>query len=95
MKSFDTSMKINPEATFIGEEGEQNEFSEKGKFFIVDPIDGTTNFNTCKKYTIKIGWSHNDSTHKDLIHIKIPDFACSYFAFFLNNRCLKALTLAP
>lgn len=37
-------LKINPEATFIGEEGEQNEFSENGKFFIVDPIDGTTNF---------------------------------------------------
>lgn len=37
-------LSICPEATFIGEEGEQTAFSERGKFFIVDPIDGTTNF---------------------------------------------------
>lgn len=36
--------EIVPEACFIGEEGEQELFSEKGRFFIVDPIDGTTNF---------------------------------------------------
>lgn len=36
--------KIVPDAGFIGEEGEQELFSETGKFFIVDPIDGTTNF---------------------------------------------------
>ncbi|MCQ2518447.1 MAG: inositol monophosphatase [Lachnospiraceae bacterium] len=36
--------EIVPDAAFIGEEGEQEAFSEKGKFFIVDPIDGTTNF---------------------------------------------------
>lgn len=36
--------RIVPEASFIGEEGEQKTFSEKGAFFIVDPIDGTTNF---------------------------------------------------
>lgn len=35
---------IIPDAHFIGEEGEQELFSEKGKYFIVDPIDGTTNF---------------------------------------------------
>jgi len=36
--------EIVPDAVFIGEEGEQSTFSEQGKFFIVDPIDGTTNF---------------------------------------------------
>lgn len=35
---------IVPDAGFIGEEGEQESFLEEGKFFIVDPIDGTTNF---------------------------------------------------
>lgn len=35
---------IVPEAHFIGEEGSEREFSNEGKFFIVDPIDGTTNF---------------------------------------------------
>ena len=36
--------EIVPDAHFIGEEGDQELFSEQGKFFIVDPIDGTTNF---------------------------------------------------
>lgn len=38
---------LYPEAKFLGEEGEHNEeFSElmKGLTFIIDPIDGTTNF---------------------------------------------------
>ena len=37
-------LRIMPDAHFIGEEGTTQEFSPKGKFFIVDPIDGTTNF---------------------------------------------------
>lgn len=35
---------IMPDAHFVGEEGTTQKFSPKGKFFIVDPIDGTTNF---------------------------------------------------
>lgn len=37
-------LELVPEATFLGEEGEKTVYSDKGKFFIVDPIDGTTNF---------------------------------------------------
>ncbi len=33
-----------PDALFVGEEGSSQPFSKSGKFFIVDPIDGTTNF---------------------------------------------------
>ena len=36
--------EILPEAAFIGEEGSAAKFSATGKFFIVDPIDGTMNF---------------------------------------------------
>lgn len=36
--------QLFPDAKFIGEEGEQESFDENGEFFIVDPIDGTTNF---------------------------------------------------
>ena len=36
--------KILPEAKFIGEEGSSDELSDEGHAFIVDPIDGTTNF---------------------------------------------------
>ena len=35
---------IMPDAHFVGEEGTTQAFSPKGKYFIVDPIDGTTNF---------------------------------------------------
>ncbi len=37
-------LELLPDAHFIGEEGDRESFSEKGKYFIVDPIDGTTNF---------------------------------------------------
>ena len=35
---------IMPDAHFVGEEGSTQMFSPVGKYFIVDPIDGTTNF---------------------------------------------------
>ncbi len=35
---------ILPEAKFIGEEGSNDELTEEGYAFVVDPIDGTTNF---------------------------------------------------
>ncbi len=37
-------LEIMPDAHFIGEEGSTQPFTPVGKFFIVDPIDGTTNF---------------------------------------------------
>ncbi len=36
--------KIMPEAKFIGEEGSSDELTDDSYAFIVDPIDGTTNF---------------------------------------------------
>ena len=36
--------KLLPEAKFIGEEGSSDELTDSGYAFIVDPIDGTTNF---------------------------------------------------
>lgn len=40
----DSLYNILPEAHFIGEEGDAQSFDGKGFAFIVDPIDGTTNF---------------------------------------------------
>ena len=37
-------LKIVPDAVFIGEEGEHSQALGEGYAFIVDPIDGTTNF---------------------------------------------------
>ncbi len=36
--------KILPEAKFIGEEGSKDKLTDDGYAFVVDPIDGTTNF---------------------------------------------------
>ena len=37
--------EIVPDARFVGEEeGSADRYSPKGKYFVVDPIDGTTNF---------------------------------------------------
>ena len=36
--------KILPEAKFIGEEGSADTLTSSGYFFVVDPVDGTTNF---------------------------------------------------
>ena len=35
---------IDPQTQFIGEEGSSVRYSDSGRFFVVDPIDGTTNF---------------------------------------------------
>ena len=37
-------LAIMPDAHFVGEEGTSQKFSPSGRYFIVDPIDGTTNF---------------------------------------------------
>ena len=44
-KQLEISLKkILPEAKFIGEEGSSDKLTDDGFAFIVDPIDGTTNF---------------------------------------------------
>lgn len=44
-KQLEIGLKgILPEAKFIGEEGSSDQLTEDGYAFIVDPIDGTTNF---------------------------------------------------
>lgn len=56
--------KILPEATFYGEEEEVHADISKGYAFIVDPIDGTTNFVMRSNYSaISIGLT------KDLVRV--------------------------
>jgi len=52
--------KIMPEAVFFGEEEEEHSDISKGMAFIVDPIDGTTNFVMGANYSaISIGVVNN------------------------------------
>ena len=41
---FEELSKIIPDCSFLGEEGEGNKELSDGYCFIIDPIDGTTNF---------------------------------------------------
>ncbi|MBO5372416.1 MAG: inositol monophosphatase [Lachnospiraceae bacterium] len=41
---FERLQKILPEAKFMGEEEENFTYTDKGYLFVIDPIDGTTNF---------------------------------------------------
>ncbi len=41
---FEALSKIIPDCSFLGEEGEGNKELSDGYCFIIDPIDGTTNF---------------------------------------------------
>lgn len=41
---FNELKKVVPDCTFLGEEGEDNKSLTDGYCFIIDPIDGTTNF---------------------------------------------------
>ena len=40
----DKLIAIVPDAKFVGEEENSEKVTSKGKYFVVDPIDGTTNF---------------------------------------------------
>lgn len=52
--------EILPEAAFIGEEGEEKQALDAGYAFIVDPIDGTTNFiKDYKCSAISVGLTKN------------------------------------
>ena len=49
-------LSLYPDAVFMGEEDEERPDAYKGKVFIVDPIDGTTNFiKGCNDSAISIG----------------------------------------
>lgn len=41
---FEELQKIVPDCTFLGEEGDDNKTLTDGYCFVIDPIDGTTNF---------------------------------------------------
>lgn len=84
-------LKLMPDAHFIGEEGTTQAFSSSGKFFIVDPIDGTTNFiKDYRASCISVGLVVNGLAEFGVIYNPYSDEMFSarrgYGAFCNGNR---------
>src|SRR6201995_5942595 len=60
--------KARPGYGFLGEEGGTREGADKSHSWIVDPLDGTTNFlHGIPQFSITIGRKNNDTTSAGLI----------------------------
>lgn len=85
--------KVLPEAEFLGEEGEKNQNSWEGYTFIIDPIDGTTNFifdyhHSC----ISVGLSYKKEIIMAFVYNPYRDemyFARRGKGAWLNDRPLR------
>lgn len=61
--------KAFPDAAFLGEEGESSVLPEKGDVFIVDPIDGTTNFITDYRHSsISVGLARDGQMYAGVVY---------------------------
>lgn len=86
--------KIIPDCNFLGEEGEDNKRLTDGYCFIVDPIDGTTNFIKCFQHSaISVGLAKD---REMIIGVVLdPDLDNLFYAekgkgAYLNGRKIKA-----
>lgn len=88
----DKLLEIVPDAHFIGEEGDWDDSAESGKSFIVDPIDGTTNF--IKDYhmsCVSIAYLENEEVQIGVIYNPYLDemyWAVRNQGAFCNNTKL-------
>ena len=93
MMLFQGLKEIVPDAKFIGEEGSADTFSSEGKFFIVDPIDGTTNF--IKDYhhsAISVAFLKNGVVEAGVIYNPYLDemfYAIKGCGAFCNDKKIK------
>lgn len=85
--------KILPEAEFLGEEGETNVDETKEYVFVVDPIDGTTNF--IKDYhvsCISIGLIRNGERYLGVVYnpyLNETFYAIKGEGAYLNGKKIK------
>ena len=92
---FESLGKIVPQAEFVGEEGETNKDS-KALRFIVDPIDGTTNFMQDYRYSaISIAICDGDEPIFGVIYNPYSDevfYAEKGKGAFLNGKQINVST---
>lgn len=90
-------LALLPEAHFVGEEEENHDSIDKGYAFIVDPIDGTTNFIKDLKYSaISVGLLKEGKPYIGVIYNPYLDelfYAAKGKGAFLNGRLIKASAL--
>lgn len=87
-------LKIAPQAQFIGEEGDADQAEPDRPAFVVDPIDGTTNFiKGYRKSCIAVAYTENGAVQ---IGVVLNPFTGELFyakagsGAFLNGRRLAA-----
>jgi myo-inositol-1(or 4)-monophosphatase len=85
--------KARPGYGFLGEEGGRREGNDKSHTWIVDPLDGTTNFlHGIPQFAISIGLQRDDAIVAGLIYNPITDelfTAERGKGAFLNDRRLR------
>lgn len=90
-------MSLLPEAHFVGEEEESHDTIDNGYAFIVDPIDGTTNFiKGLKCSAISVGLLKDGSPYIGVIYNPYLDelfYAEKGKGAFLNGKPIKASSL--
>ncbi len=85
-------VKLYPQATFIGEEDDNKEFP--GEYcFIIDPIDGTTNFiQDCRHSAISVGLMYQGQMIEGVVYDPYLDelfYAVRGTGAFLNDKPLR------
>lgn len=72
-------IKVVPEAQFLGEEGDDNKELTDGYCFIIDPIDGTTNFiKSFQHSAISVGLAKDKELYIGVVYD--PDLDNMYYA---------------
>lgn len=87
---FDKLSRVVPNASFLGEEGDDNKELTDGYCFIIDPIDGTTNFiKSFQHSAISVGLAKDKELYIGVVYD--PDLDNMYYAekgkgAYLNGR---------
>ena len=90
---INTIKKEYPNAVFLGEEGGKETEDTNNILFVIDPIDGTTNFvNNCKFSCISIAMLRSDEILEAVVYnpyLKDMFFAKKNEGAWLNNQKLQ------
>lgn len=90
---FSELKKLIPECTFVGEESDENKSLNDGYCFIIDPIDGTTNFIKGFEHSaISVALAYNKEIIIGIVYD--PDLDNMFYAqkgkgAYLNGRKIK------